>query len=413
MRRIAATSRTSSSSVFPVLFVTVFLDFLGFAMVLPYLYFYASSLGASPVVYGLLLTSYSVAQFAFTPVWGALSDRLGRRKIMLVCLVGSGAAFVLFGIASNIVLLFLARIAAGAMGATVPVAMAYASDITTAQNRMAQMGRLGAAFGMGLILGPAVGGTLSSAFGYAVPAFLAAALAFSNLALGYFKMPESRGARTKDSFLQSFRQVAKSPGIKLLLAAYFITMLGFYVMEGTSTPWLQKVFDYGPFQVGLLFLYIGGVVSAVQGVAVPKLSRMYAPQTLFVAGVASLAAGLALLGFAQDLATLIVSSTFVPLGMGLTTASITTLISLRTAADKQGATLGIGQSVAGISQIIGPSFGAAVFSQGIAVGAIGLPFMVAAAMTVPAVMMGIWFATRQVRIAPRQEEEGEGNDHVL
>lgn len=402
------------SSVFPVLFVTVVLDFLGFAMVLPYLYFYATSLGASPVVYGLLLTSYSVAQFAFTPVWGALSDRLGRRRIILVCLAGSGAAFVLFGLANNIALLFLARIVAGAMGATVPVAMAYASDITTAQKRMAQMGRLGAAFGMGLILGPAIGGTLSSAFGYAVPAFLAAALAFSNFALGYFRMPESRGARTKDSFLQSFRQVAASPGMKLLLAVYFMTMLGFYVMEGTSTPWLQKVFDYGPFQVGLLFLYIGGVVSAVQGVAVPRLSRMYAPQTLLVAGIASLAAGLALLGFAQDLAMLIVSSTFAPLGMGLTTASVTTMISLRTAADKQGATLGIGQSVAGISQMIGPSFGAAVFSQGIATGVIGLPFMVAAAATVPAVAIGMWFAIRPAaRIAPRQEDGKDGSSHVL
>ncbi len=398
-----------------MLFVTVFLDFLGFAMVLPYLYFYATSLGASPVVYGLLLTSYSVAQFAFTPVWGALSDRRGRKKIMLVCLAGSGASFLLFGLANNIALLLLARVAAGAMGATVPVAMAYASDITTAQNRMAQMGSLGAAFGMGLILGPAMGGTLSSAFGYAVPAFLAAALAFSNFALGYFRMPESRGARTKDSFLQSFRHVAKSPGMKLLLAAYFITMLGFYIMEGTSTPWLQKVFGYGPFQVGLLFLYIGGVVSAVQGVLVPRLSKRYTPQALFVAGAASLAAGLALLGFAQDLTMLIVSSTFVPLGMGLTAASATTLISLRTAADKQGATLGIGQSVAGISQIIGPSFGAAVFSQGIAVGVSGLPFMVAAAVIVPAVAIGIWFATtRQARIAPRQKEEEEnGNDHVL
>lgn len=275
------------------------------------------------------------------------------------------------------------------------------------------MGGLGAAFGMGLILGPAIGGTLSSAFGYAVPAFLAAALAFSNFALGYFKMPESRGARAKDSVLQSFRQIAKGPGMKLLLATYFMTMLGFYVMEGTSTPWLQKVFDYGPFQVGLLFLYIGGVVSAVQGVLVPNLSRMHAPQKIFVAGVASMAAGLALLGFAQDLAMLIVSSTFVPLGMGLTMASVTTLISLRTAADKQGATLGIGQSVAGISQIIGPSFGAAMFSQGIAAGVNGLPFMVAAAIIVPAIAMGVWFATRPpARIAPRQEENGNDN-HVL
>ena len=229
------------------------------------------------------------------------------------------------------------------------------------QKRMAQMGRLGAAFGMGLIIGPAMGGTLSSAFGYALPALVAAALAFSNLTMGYFRMPESMGARVKESFAQSFRHVASMPGMKVLLAVYFITMLGFFVMEGTATPWMQRVFGFGPFEVGLLFLYIGGVQSALQGFWVPRLAKKYPPRALFVAGIVSMATGLALLGVTQNLAMLLLSSTFVPLGMGLTTASVTTLISLRATAERQGATFGIGQSVGGVSQMIGPSFGAAMF----------------------------------------------------
>lgn len=116
--------------MFPVLFVTEFLDFLGFAIVLPYLYFYAESVGAMPRVYGLLLTSYSVTQFAFTLVWGALGDRLGRRKIMLLCLAGTGASFLVFGLANNRGILFVSEIAAGAMAGTVPVAMAYVADVS-------------------------------------------------------------------------------------------------------------------------------------------------------------------------------------------------------------------------------------------------------------------------------------------
>ena len=161
-------------SVLPVLFVTVFMDFLGFAMVLLYLYIYAESMGAMPLVYGLLLTSYRVVQFAFTPVWGVLSDRQGRKKIMLLCRAGTGESFLVFGLANNMGILFASRIAAGAMAWTVPVAMAYAADISAPEKRMSQIGRLGPAFGMGLVIGPAMGGTLSSAFGYAVPALVVA-----------------------------------------------------------------------------------------------------------------------------------------------------------------------------------------------------------------------------------------------
>ena len=155
-----------------MLFVTIFLDFLGFARVLPYLYFYAESMGATPLVYGLLLMSYSVAQFASTSIGSALGDRIGRRKIMLLCLAGSGVLFVAFGLSNNIALLSLARIAAGAMSGTVSVAMAYAANMTAPEKRMAQMGKLGATFGMGLILGPAIDVTLSSSFGYSVTALI-------------------------------------------------------------------------------------------------------------------------------------------------------------------------------------------------------------------------------------------------
>ena len=140
--------QTLKRSTFSVLFTTVFLDFLGFALILPYIFFYAESFGGSPLVYGLLLSSYCLAQFVFTPVWGSLSDRFGRRRMILLCLIGSGISFVIFGMATNLTVVFISRIAAGAMAATFPVAMAYIADITTPEARFKHMARIGAALGL-------------------------------------------------------------------------------------------------------------------------------------------------------------------------------------------------------------------------------------------------------------------------
>jgi DHA1 family tetracycline resistance protein-like MFS transporter len=396
-------SQTIKRSTFSVLFTTVFLDFLGFALVLPFIFFYAESFGASPFIFGLLLASYSISQFIFTPIWGSLSDRFGRRKIMLLCLLGSGLSFILFGLANSLWLLFLSRIIAGAMGATFPVASAYVADITTPENRMKYMGKIGSAFGLGFIIGPAIGGTLSGLYGFAVPSLVAAALAFANFSLGYFRLPEpvkketaSKANKRKESMVTTFRTVAAKTDMKILLATYFIAMLAFFVLDGTGTPWSQQVFGFGPFQVGLLFFYIGLVSAVVQGLIIPKLSRKYSPQLLLLVGVTSITIGLAMLGAitSYNLPALIISSSFIPLGMGFSIASINTLVSLRASADRQGSALGVTQSVSGIAQIIGPAFGASIFGYGVSVGLDGLPFIIAAAIALPAIAMSMGFLKR-------------------
>jgi DHA1 family tetracycline resistance protein-like MFS transporter len=396
-------SQTIKRSTFSVLFTTVFLDFLGFALVLPFIFFYAESFGASPFIFGLLLASYSISQFIFTPIWGSLSDRFGRRKIMLLCLLGSGLSFILFGLANSLWLLFLSRIIAGAMGATFPVASAYVADITTPENRMKYIGKIGAAFGLGFIIGPAIGGTLSGLYGFAVPSLVAAALAFANFSLGYFRLPEpvkketaSKANKRKESMVTTFRTVAAKTDMKILLATYFIAMLAFFVLDGTGTPWSQQVFGFGPFQVGLLFFYIGLVSAVVQGLIIPKLSRKYSPQLLLLVGVTSITIGLAMLGAitSYNLPALIISSSFIPLGMGFSIASINTLVSLRASADRQGSALGVTQSVSGIAQIIGPAFGASIFGYGVSVGLDGLPFIIAAAIALPAIAMSMGFLKR-------------------
>ncbi len=181
---------SANRSALAVLFLVVFLDNLGFAIVVPYLYFFVVALGGSPLLYGVLLASYSLMSLIFTPFIASLSDRFGRRKILLSALVVSTVAYFIFGSAQSIWLLFVGRMLSGTTGATVPVAQAYVADVTLPKQRLRYLGLLGAAAGVAFILGPAIGGTLSSLFNYAVPSYLASALAFLNLIAAFFLLPE-------------------------------------------------------------------------------------------------------------------------------------------------------------------------------------------------------------------------------
>lgn len=184
-----ASGFNSSKSAFTTLLLVVFLDNLGFAVVLPYLYFYVLALGGSAFLYGVILASYSLMSFIFTPVIARLSDRFGRRKILIIELAVASLSYFVFGLANAVWVLFLGRMLSGTTGATVPVAQAYVADVTSPNHRLKYLGIISAAAGVAFILGPAVGGTLSAFFGYAVPSFLVSALAFSNMVLAYFRLP--------------------------------------------------------------------------------------------------------------------------------------------------------------------------------------------------------------------------------
>jgi DHA1 family tetracycline resistance protein-like MFS transporter len=191
-------SVSASKPALAVLFSVVFLDNLGFAIVVPYLYFYVLSLGGSAFLYGVLLASYSLMSFIFTPIIARLSDRYGRRKILLIALAISSLSYFIFGSAQLIWLLFLGRMLSGTTGATVPVAQAYVADVTIEKYRLRYLGLLGASAAIAFILGPAIGGTLSALFGYSVPSFLASALAFANLVSAYFLLPEPTSFSIKE-----------------------------------------------------------------------------------------------------------------------------------------------------------------------------------------------------------------------
>jgi DHA1 family tetracycline resistance protein-like MFS transporter len=368
-----------------VLLSVVFLDNLGYAIVFPYLYFYASALGADAFTYGLLLSAYSLMSFLFTPIIARFSDRYGRRKILLFALLLSGSSYVVFGVANSLWLLFLGRMVAGTTAATVPVAQAYVADVTTERQRLKYLGWTGAAGGLAFIVGQAVGGVLSNFWGFAVPSFLAAALAFTNLASAFFFLPEpkrSEGDLTKRGFtLANLREVLSSQVVKLLFAVYFMFFVSFVFLQTVVPQWLKSLFGYGPLETGYLFVYIGIVSVLTQALVLPRLSKRMSNTALAFYGVALLGVGLLALGAVPLLVVVVVFGGVLAVGFALLITTLSTLISLKTPKESQGGSLGIAWSLAALAQTVGPTLAASLFAFGGAIGFVGLAFTVAALLT--------------------------------
>jgi MFS transporter, DHA1 family, tetracycline resistance protein len=391
--------------VLPILFVTVFLDLVGFGIIIPFLAYYVESFGARAAVVGLLMSSYSLAQFVFAPVWGRLSDRVGRRPILLLGLLGSVAGFTVFGLASTLSMLFLGRVLMGIFGATIPTAQAAVADVTAPEDRARGMGLIGAAIGLGFILGPALGGLLSNLSSvlrlplfernpYALPCFASAALAASNLVAAAFFLPESlpagrRGSRIAERFsrLDQISRGLTDPRVRRLLLTYFLFMLGFTMMEATLTLFIEGRIGAGDHallvrRVGYLFGFIGIIQVALQGGLVGRLARAFGERQLLIAGCSITALSLAAMPAAASWAGIYGCAFGLACGHGLSQPSITSLISRAAPAESQGGALGISQSAASLARVLGPAMGGALFQQ----VAPGAPYLVAAALSVAAVL---------------------------
>ena len=219
----------ASISPLVVIFVTVFIDLLGFGIIIPLLPFYAESFGASAFTIGLLGTSFSLMQFLFSPIWGRWSDRVGRKPIILVGLMGSCLSYLALALSGSLAMVFLARIIGGIAGANIPTAQAYIADVTTHENRAKGMGMVGAAFGLGFIFGPAIGGVLSH-FSPETPMWFASALCLANFIAAWLLLPESRVANESTKALgrmDAFRHALTNPTLVILLTLYFLVPLAF------------------------------------------------------------------------------------------------------------------------------------------------------------------------------------------
>jgi MFS transporter, DHA1 family, tetracycline resistance protein len=383
----------ASRSAFTALFLVVFLDNLGFAIVVPYLYFYVIALGGSALLYGVLLASYSLMSFIFTPLVSNLSDRFGRRKILLAGLAVSSLSYFIFGSAQVIWLLFFGRMLSGTTAATVPVAQAYVADVTTEKQRMRYLGLLGAAAGIAFILGPALGGTLSGLFGYGVPSFLASALAFSNLVLAYFRLPEPASFNIKRTIIpfSALLGVLRKRLVALLLGVYFLFFVAFVFLQASLSPWLQKTFGFGSLPVGLVFFFIGAISVFTQAVLLPNLSKKFSRLNLSLLSIAVFVVGLFVLSFVGNLVVLLAVAAVISFGFGIQFVTLNTLISLNTPKEAQGGSLGAAWAIAGLAQTLTPVLAASTFSLGGSIGFSGLVFVVSALVSLATVPLVVSF----------------------
>ena len=368
-----------------VIFTTVFIDLVGFGIVIPVLPFYAegTAFNATPRTIGLLFASYSVMQLIFSPVLGSLSDKYGRRPVLLLSIIGTGIGFLVLGLATTVFMLFVGRILDGITGGNISTAQAYIADITTIENRAKGMGLIGAAFGLGFIFGPAIGGILSQ-WGIHVPFLFAAALCFANAMLLYFTLPETvkpnhpaktsaaRG-RSVASVINSLRQ----PRLAFVMVIYFLFIVAFSIMTTAFSLYTMFRFGYDAQHTGYLFAYVGLIAVIIQGGLIGRLVKRFGEMPLVIFGALSFAVSLFAVPFvgpaAGGLAALLVGGGVFSLGNSLAAPALTSLASKSAGPAQQGAVLGATQSVASLARAVGPFLAAMLINSSIAhVGADGI-----------------------------------------
>lgn len=378
-----------------VVYLTVFVDLLGFGIILPILPFYAERFGANGLWVGAILTAYSGAQFVAAFFLGRISDRVGRRPVLLASLAGSAVSLALTGLAGSLAVLLASRVLAGAFGGSIATAQAYIADSTDSSNRTKYLGMLGATIGMGFVFGPAIGAGLSG-FGFSTAAFVAAALAAANLLFGFFKLPETRvgGDRSasRPSPVLAALASLRHPTIRPVLAAIFLATCSFAGMEATFALLGQERFGLDAGGMGLIFTLVGVVIAVVQGGLVGRLNVRLGERRLALLGSALMAVGLLALPLMPTLSVCVLALGLLAVGQGFVSPTLPGILSLTSAADEQGETLGIGQSAAAAARAVGPLLAGWLFDLGSA-----LPYFVGAVLVVvAAACIGqIWMAPRE------------------
>jgi len=373
-----------------VLFLAIFVVMMGFGVVLPVLQFYARTVGATPLQIGLLATSYAFMQFVFAPLWGGLSDRVGRKPIFSIGLIGYAVSFVIFGLSHQVWELFAARILGGMLSAaTLPTAMAYIGDTTSEERRGGGMGMLGAAMGLGFTIGPGIGGLLGR-HNLSLPFFVGAGLALVTLALSWGALPEP--ARHHDSSAERPRRwAALRRALAGPLAFYFlVTLVGAFALAGLEATYALFAQDRlhlsstaGAGAIGVVFVIVGLVQAAILGGLIGRLINRWGEDRLVRGGLILAAIGYLLITLTHNIATLAIYAAIAGAGHALMRPSVASLISKRTPGG-QGLSIGIMDSFDSLGRILGPTWGGWLYHLGIT-----LPYV--SATVVLALTAGISF----------------------
>ncbi len=358
----------------PVIFLTVLIDLIGFGIFIPLLPFYAKEFGGNTVLAGALVGTYSVVQLFFLPILGRLSDRYGRRPILLLGLGGSCVAYALFALGTwvgSLGLLFAARGLAGLFGATISTAQAYVADVTTPETRAKGMGLIGAAFGLGFTLGPPIGGRLDEAFlqwvpsGFA-PAAFASLLSLVAFTLGFFRLAESHRPGEGDS--RTFSLGAAVDALRerrrgILLLLFLLQVWAFANLEAMFSLLGKERFEYDKSDMGDVFLFVGLVTAFVQGGLIHRLTRGLGVRTVFAVATVGLAGGFLAVAYVTAKTPFFFACALIGVSYGMASPTLNALISRNTAGSKQGATFGVAQSAAGLGRALGHVGAGALFAR--------------------------------------------------
>lgn len=384
-----------------VLMATAFVDMLGFAMVFPLLPFYAKDLGASPFTIGLLISSFSIAQLATAPLWGRISDRYGRRPVLMVGLAAAGVAYIVFGLANSLWLLLLSRTVQGAGGGTTGVVQAYIGDSLEPSARARGLGWLSAATSAGVMIGPAIG-SLAAHFGHEAPGFVAATLCFLNVLFAFKYLPESRpkiGAskrRIRTALWHVIRQpFAPQPR---LIWIYAVGMGAFTAMSSVVALYLNARFQVTEKTIGIVFVYLGALAVVMRALVLGWLVDRLGEVRVMRAGAVIFGLGLVLYTVPRSIAMLALVIALVPIGQALLFPSVTALSSHRSDPKELGQMMGVQQAFGGAARVLSPLWATWVFQR---FGPAD-PFLVAAA-----IMLLVTLLAFQVPIAARAEPEPE------
>jgi multidrug resistance protein len=341
------------------LFLIVFTDLVGFGIVIPLLPLYAEHYRPAAWVFGLLMATYSAMQFLFSPILGRLSDRVGRRPVLLISLTGSVIGFVIFALADSLFWLFASRLLAGIAGGNIATAQAVIADITKPEDRARGMGLIGAAFGLGFIAGPALAGLLAPV-SLAAPGWGAAACSAVAFAMTFLYLPETRPVgpapvgSTPSSGLARLAFAWRHPDLAPLMLIGFTVVTGFAAFEVTFAQFLHDRLALPHSGVSFLFVYVGVLAAVVQGVLVGRATRRVGETNLVIGGLALGAVGLLLLASAHRLGVVLAVLPVLSLGIGMVMPSLSALVSRGAAADQQGLALGAFQGISSLARVVGP-----------------------------------------------------------
>jgi MFS family permease len=374
----------------PALFIVVVIDVLGFGIVIPLIPYMAAQFGASPTLNTWILGIYSACQLLATSLWGRLSDRFGRRPILLTSMAGACASYVMLAFAHSIAALFLARALAGFMAGNLSAAMAYASDISQPADRTRTMGTVGAAIGIGFMLGPAIGGVLAGeqlqTASFLRPALVSASLSVLAMMLVLFLLPESHTAEHRRAHgsgaarAHAWQLLRQLPALRWLTLATLLVTFALSTLESIFAIWAMNRYRVGPFTVGMALFALAIIAVGMQGGLMRKLAPRFGETRLAIAGILCLSVGVAGVAFGATLPIVILGMMACGLGAGLFNPSSLALASREAQAHNRGAVMGTYQSGTSLARVIAP------FASGPTYTHLGpsAPFLVASLVTLQA-----------------------------